>query len=167
MSVHPPTSTLHPQITARIQKHIDLIPFARRQRPTHREVTTEEDALNRLNNWAFCEGYGYVARSSHKGKDITAHCVKYQKETRNTRKLTEDERKQSRTNISGTQCPHKAYISAQKKLGGLWVFSSFTNEHNHPPAVDPFDLSPHYNSDIDREKAKEITMAHRGTTTYT
>jgi hypothetical protein len=47
------------------------------------------------------------------------------------------------------------------------VFLSFTNEHNHPPAVDLFDLSPHYNSDIDREKAKEITMAHRGTTTYT
>jgi hypothetical protein len=153
-------------LASKIQRHIDLIPSERRVKPLRTEYIPEDDALNRLNDWAFCEGYGYVTRSSNTGYSIQVVCAHYQKETRNTRGLTEETRKRADTVTRKKACPHRVRIGVQKRLGGLFAYGEFKGEHNHPPATDPFELIPHRERDKDKEMAREIAETHRGSITY-
>jgi hypothetical protein len=57
-------------------------------------------------------------------------------------------------------------ISKHKKMRDQWVLIMNDQEHNHPPAVDPFSLQPHLHRRPGRQEALRIAETHCGVVSY-
>jgi hypothetical protein len=84
-------STVTPLLALQIQKATNALPPAHLVTPVFGEsFVTPEDALWRLQDWAFTQGFAVVTESSRKGRAIFG-CIHHKNTTWNSRKtVTED-----------------------------------------------------------------------------
>jgi hypothetical protein len=133
-------------------------------------VASPESAFVHIQDWAFLNGFAYVVESgSSAGRRVRYECIfhsRKSKETRNTRDIVEGDRRRVETHVRGIGCPAAITISKHKKMGDQWVLIMNDQEHNHPPAVDPFSLQPHLHRRPGRQEALRIAETHRGVVSY-
>jgi hypothetical protein len=159
------SSTITPELSGRINSAIKSIPSANRVAPSNYEAVADpESGLQRINDWAFGHGFGYVkfSGSTAVGR-YSLRCCEWRQDTRNTRKTLEKDQKRVNTVIAGTACPVRMSVTLLTKTG-QWSIHHGKNhlDHNHPPAVDPFLLYPHRERVPGRKKALEMASDLRG-----
>ncbi len=125
-------------------------------------------ALEHLNNYGFTQGHAYVVESGGKtAQRSVIRCIHHGKETLNTRKLTEEERKRPNTHVRGLGCPVYYNVNQYKKLGGQRLLTYKQDQlHNHPPAPDPFALQPYKSKRPSRKDALSKAEKLRGFIIY-
>lgn len=114
----------------------------------------------------FTQGFAFVIESASDIR-VRFECLHHKKETRNSRKIEEKDRKRVETHIRGTGCPFALYISRQKRRGDQWIlcYTKHT-EHNHPPSPDPFQLLPHRRRRPGHREVLRLAATHRDTIGY-
>src|SRR6266536_1614482 len=90
------------ELSAQLSAAIAALPPAHCLNPVEREPSeSKEGAFVRLQNWAFTKGFALVTASakSTNGQVVRVYfnCVHHKKETRNTRKLAEEDRQRVQT----------------------------------------------------------------------
>jgi len=79
-------STVTPLLASQIQQATNALPPAHLITPVFGEsFVTLEDALQRLQDWAFTQGFAVVTESLRKGRAIFG-CIHHKNTTRNSRK---------------------------------------------------------------------------------
>jgi hypothetical protein len=79
----------------------------------------------------------------------------------------EVDRQRVGTFIRGTGCLVYFYVSKQKRQGDQWIFCHRVHlEHNHPPSVDPFSLSPYRHRRPGYLEAKRVAETRRGVVSF-
>jgi hypothetical protein len=160
-------SSITPALALQIERAIEAIPPAYREAPVDGTVVPSPNfAFQRIQDWAFTEGYAFVHETSNLQR-VRFECVHHKKKTKNSRKTAEVDRRRVSTFVLGTGCQVCLYVSRQKKKGDQWVlcYSKYT-VHNHPPAVDPFLLPPHRERRPGRQEALAMASSHRGIVSY-
>ncbi len=157
-------STITPHLAAAIAEAIEAIPIANQSAPLHGDILGDpHDALRRLNDWAFTQGYALVINSATATR-ARFSCIHHGKATRNSRNTAEEDRVRVATHVRQTNYKFEVYVSIQKRRGGQWIFGYSKHViHNHPPAIDPFTLPPHIQRRPSLQKSKEIAGYMRGT----
>ena len=116
------TNTPLPHLRNEIATAIEDIPEAHRIAPVHGAIVSDPNsAFIHLQDWAFTQGYCFVIASSNDIR-VRFNCIHHSIETRNTRKLTEGERRRIWTNVYQQGCKVSLYVSKQKRKGDNWVF---------------------------------------------
>src|SRR5436190_8332397 len=145
------TETASETVTAKLAAQLAAATAALRPahclNPVEDEPTeSKEAAFVRLQNWAFTKGFALVTESSKtkNGQVIRVYfeCVHHKKETRNSRKLKEEDRKRVQTKTQTNGCKFSIYVSYQSKLG-QWVIRNKNLEHKHASHPDPFQYHQH------------------------
>ncbi|MCJ1484604.1 Methylmalonate-semialdehyde dehydrogenase [acylating] mitochondrial [Schaereria dolodes] len=99
---------------------------------------TRELAIARIKDFAFSQGYVVVGSG---GGPFRARlcCCQHGKETKNSRRLTEENRKR-KTKSQASGCPYKAYAVYKKQPDGSsqWTIGLTCPSHTHTPLPDPF-----------------------------
>ena len=156
--------SITPELAKQIDEAIEAIPISHREAPVQNEIVVNPGvAFQRLQDWAFTQGYAFVIASKVATR-VRFDCIHHKNATRNTRKTEEVDRKRVETHVRGTGCQYGVYISIQQRLGGQWVFGYTKHtQHNHPPSPDPFQLLPHRHRRPGFKQALQIASTHRGT----
>ncbi len=111
MSQYSPSSAITPELVARIQKAIEAVPPSHRRPPTADEIVEDQEAgFERLQGWAFTQGFALVVESRTK-KRLRAECANHHKKTKGWRKTKEDDRVRPNTVSLAKDCPYALYIS--------------------------------------------------------
>ena len=99
---------------------------------------SREAAVARLKDYAFSQGYVAVGEGGGPNR-AKLRCCQQGKETRNTRKLAEADRKR-KTKTQASDCPYRVYAANKKQKDGhhSWTIGITNPTHNHPPLADPF-----------------------------
>jgi len=110
-----PPPNLPDFVIAPIYEAIQNIPSQHLLPPQADEVLKPDDAYNRLQNYAFSQGFCIVIASTS-STYIRYHCIHYGHGTQNWRKLDEyrteeGNRQKEYTNIYARGCPWQVYIS--------------------------------------------------------
>ncbi|OBT43326.1 hypothetical protein VE00_06921 [Pseudogymnoascus sp. WSF 3629] len=71
-------------------------------------------AFQRLQDWAFTQGYAFVIESSEARK-VRWDCIFHKKSTKNSRKTAEEDRQRVQTFVRGTGCPVYFYVSRERQ----------------------------------------------------
>jgi len=103
-----------PQLAAQIKAVTEALPPAHCVEPQDdEEVNSIEDGFRRLQDWAFTQGFAIVKESLKKRMRITQtfHCAHHGDKPRNTRKLTEEDRKRKNTKVLHKGCKWSIKIS--------------------------------------------------------
>lgn len=92
------SATVTIELAAQLAAAVAALPPAHCLNPVEREPSeSKEAAFVRLQNWAFTKGFALVKESAKtkNGQVVRLYldCVHHKKETQNTQKLTEEERK--------------------------------------------------------------------------
>ena len=127
---------------------------------------TREEAIERLQNFAFTRGFAVVTRSSEPDR-VKYACVHKGDSTRNWPGTALEDRKRLETHTNALGCKWRAYISQRKGAGGRWVFGWTHKEHNHDGNPDPFSLPQHKDKQHRYGESVARAVVHRGTTSYT
>jgi hypothetical protein len=137
-------SLINPELASQIERAIEAIPLAHCEALADRTVVVSpEAAFVQIQDWAFTQGHAFVIESRSHNR-VRFDCIYHKKETRNTRKTEEKDRRRVETHVRGTDCKYQLYVSLQKKYGSQWVLCYSKNTtHNHPPVIDLFQLPPH------------------------
>jgi hypothetical protein len=152
MPLNEPEWTPHPRLDAallpQLRKIIDRIPPAHLANPEAHEVyNSPEEALQRLQNYAFSQGFAVVIASRPKTPPRCRFaCIHHGKETRNTRQLDDHveeggNRTRELTKIKGKDCNWEVYVSYKSIVRGqdqkAWILGVTRNEHTHPLVPNP------------------------------
>lgn len=141
-----------PELAAKIHLAIEVILPPHRRPPTPNElVDSPEAGLERLQDWAFTQGFAVVVESRNKTR-IRVECVNHHKETKSWRKTKEEDRVRPKITSLAKDCPYAVYISYRKKQEA-WMIGLTCSEHNHPREPDPFQFQQHRHRHPDRSKA--------------
>jgi hypothetical protein len=113
------SSTITPELSGRINSVIKSIYPANRVAPSDYEAVVDpESGVQRINDWAFTQGFGYVKFS---GSIIVGRyslrCYKCRQDTRNYRKTLEKDQKRVNTVIASTACPVRISVTLLTKTG--------------------------------------------------
>jgi hypothetical protein len=113
------SSTITPELSGRINSVIKSIYPANRVAPSDYEAVVDpESGVQRINDWAFTQGFGYVKFS---GSIIVGRyslrCYKWRQDTRNYRKTLEKDQKRVNTVIASTACPVRISVTLLTKTG--------------------------------------------------
>jgi len=114
MSQYSPSSAITPELAAKLQKVIEAVPPSHRLPPKKNEtVESPEAGLERLQNWAFTQGFALAVESRNKER-LRVECVNHHKKTKGWRKTKEEERIRPNTVSLAKDCPYALYISYRK-----------------------------------------------------
>ena len=160
------SSSVTPEIAVAIAEAVQALPQAHRSVPRKGEsFETPKQALLRLQNWAFTQGFAVVTESRTRDR-VRFHCIHHHKKTRNTRKTKLEDRERVQTKTKAKGCLWSIYISIRKETGQNWILGWTHNKHNHSLTPDPFTYDEH------KEKRKGYSLAiqrasiHRGTASF-
>jgi hypothetical protein len=97
-------SAVTPLLASQIQQAIKSLPPAHLIMPvTEESFATPDDALQRLQDWAFTQGFAVVTESRNKNRAIF-HCIHHKKKTRNSRKTATEDQERVETVIKAKGC---------------------------------------------------------------
>jgi hypothetical protein len=160
-------TTISAALHCQLAEAIEAIPTTHLNAPVAGEAVADPDAFYiRLQDWAFSQGYAFVKSSGKNEVRRRFKCFHHQAVTRNTRKLEEKDRRRVATHVREGNCKFECYISVWKTRGDQWVFNYTHTIHNHPPAVDPFQLEPHHHRRPGHAQAIEVGKLLRGSVGY-
>ena len=98
------TSAVTPLLALQIQQATKSIPPAHLITPATREsFATPNNALGRLQDWAFAQGFAVVTKSKRKNRAIF-HCIHHKNKTRNSRKTATEDRERVGTAVMAKGC---------------------------------------------------------------
>ena len=139
---------LSPQLNSIIVRAIANIPHAYREPPQAGDVIPRDQALERLQAYAFTQGYALVTESSANNR-LRLACIHHRASTRNTRRLDDDvreggnrKRKWEAARLKARGCPYAVYIAYSKRKDH-WRYGVTNPEHNHAPVANPFNYHVH------------------------
>jgi hypothetical protein len=136
-------STVTPLLASQIERAIRALAPAHLLTPVAREsFINHEDALKRLQDWAFTQGFAVVTESVRKGR-VIFQCIHHRKKTRNTRKTLTEDRERVSTAIRAKGCTWTVYVSQREKTKEAWILGWAHQEHCHNPNPDPFTYDQH------------------------
>jgi hypothetical protein len=159
-------STMTPLLAAQIAQATRALPQAHLITPANNEsFATPKDALQRLQDWAFTQGFAVVTESTRKGRTIF-QCIHHRKKTKNCRKTPTEDRQRISTAIKAKGCIWTVYVSQRAQTGDEWILGWTHNEHSHNANPDPFTLDAHKSKKPGYLKAVEQAEVHRGAASY-
>jgi hypothetical protein len=164
------SETVTAELRAQLDAAVAALPPAHRLAPTENELSdSREAAYTRLQDWAFTKGFAFVTESAktHKGQVVRAYleCVHHKKGTRNTRKLTKEERQRIQTKTQANGCKFSIGIY-YTKAARCWRIRSKNLLHNHAPNPDPFQYKVHQDKIPGWVAALAAASSHRGVIGY-
>ena len=162
--------TVTAKVTAQLAVATAALPLAHRLNPDENEsFESKEAAFLRLQNWAFTKGFAIVKESAKTkvGQVVRLYleCVHHKKETRNTRKLSEGDRKRLQTRTQTNNCKFSIVVSYQEK-NSCWTVRGKNLEHSHAPNPDPFQYHQHRDKIPGRETVISMASTHRTVISY-
>jgi len=90
-------TTVTPELAVQIEAATAALPAAHRLPPQEREIVeSKEAAFQRLQNWAFTQGFALAVESGRADR-VVYHCVHHKKKTKNSRKTAEADRRRVET----------------------------------------------------------------------
>jgi hypothetical protein len=103
--------SITPELAKQIDEAIEAIPISHREAPVQNEIVVNPGvAFQRLQDWAFTQGYAFVIASKVATR-VRFDCIHHKNATRNTRKTKEVDRKRVEIHVRGTGCQYGVYIS--------------------------------------------------------
>ena len=154
-----------PALQAQIDTAIAQIPPKNRWQPTEgEEVEDFEAGFRRIQDWAFVEGFA-VVKESKKNTHFIVQCVHHKRETQNTRKIADGDRKRM-TKTQATGCMFFVYISFRKTQGEIYCIGYTRDEHNHFMNPDPFTFAAHKEKKPKQSAAISAALPMRGEILY-
>jgi Transcription factor AFT len=115
------TSTVTPLLASQIQPATQALSPAHFLPPTVDEsFDSPENALQRLQDWAFTQGFAVVTESRRKNR-VIFECVHHKKKTKNYRKTATEDRQRISTATRAKDCKWGVYVSQQKDRGKEWI----------------------------------------------
>ena len=157
-------SGLH-SLLNKLQRAHRAIPAEYKVQPMSGEIFADRDAgFLRIQDFAFTQGFAVVKTHEDNGvrKMVTLECTRYGKKTRNTRGLTEVERKRHATHTQFLECPYKVKLRYRKKTSD-WKLNVCNDGYSYELMDDPFQLLEHRARDPDRSAACAEGIALRET----
>lgn len=154
-----------PSVPNKLQRACRAIAANHKVQPIDGEIFADRDAgILRIQDFAFTQGFAVVITHEDKAvrQMVTLECTRHGKKTRNTRGLSEAERKRHATHTQFLECPYKVKLRFRKKTSD-WKLSVTNREHNHEMLEDPFQLLEHRCRDPDRAAACAEAVALRET----
>jgi hypothetical protein len=145
------------------------IPPAHRCNPSRDEVfESKEAAFVRLQDWTFTKGFAIVKESA-KTKNgqvnrLCLDCVHHRKNTKNSRKLKEVDRKRLQTKTQAGGCLFSLVVKYEEETG--WTIRPKSLHHNHAPSPDPFQYTQHQERKPGDVAAIALASTHRGILSY-
>ena len=127
--------------------------------------TNPDQALLRLNDWAFCEGHAFVTASKdpNRGRAIY-RCIRHSDGTRNTRKTEETDKRRPNTRTKQLGCPVRIEVL---NANNCWYFLIKESSHGHEPHANPFIyLRVHGDRRPNLEAIRKLHLSHRNVLTY-
>jgi hypothetical protein len=160
------SETVTPELAAQLSAAVAALPPAHRLNPLENEAfESREAAFVRLQDWAFTKGFALVTESAktHNSQVVRVYldCLHYKKETRNSRKLAEEERQRAQTRTQANSCKFSIGIY-YKKQEAEWRICSKSLIHNHAPNPDPFQYHQHQDKIPKYKAALAAAEVHRG-----
>src|SRR5277367_1482505 len=103
------SETVTAELAAQLSAAIEALPPAHRLAPVEQEPAESRDAaFVRLQDWSFTKGFALVKESAktYKGQVVRVYfdCIHHKKDTKNSRKLEEDDRKRVQTRTQANGC---------------------------------------------------------------
>jgi hypothetical protein len=119
------SETVTTELAAQLAAAVAGLPPAHRRNPVEREPTeSREAAYIRLQDWSFTKGFALVKESAKtkSGQVVRQYfdCVHHKKETKNSRKLEEEERQRIQTKTQSNGCKFSLVVSYSKDLRS-WI----------------------------------------------
>ena len=141
---------LTPDILDKFETHLETIPPKHLAIPVDDEIfSTLAAARERVKDWAFTQGHCIVVGR----KSLRLECKHHGTQTKNTRKLQENERKRKYTpQVDQKGCGFDIRVY---RSGGEWTLKVCTLSHNHPPASNPFSYAAHKYREPGREEIEQ------------
>ena len=132
-----------PEAAVDFAQALENMPPQHRIRPQIlQEVSSLDEAKAYFEAFAFTEGHVMVVTSGSGRKPyLRMDCYRHGEETRNTRKLVEEDRTRPNTSTYQNGCPYFLYCSYRKVPGDTrkaFLIADIKAEHNHAPNPDPF-----------------------------
>jgi hypothetical protein len=164
------SNTVTSEVSAQLAAAVAAIPPAHCLNPLEGEPTaSKEAALVRLQNWAFTKGFALVTASAKTKNErivrVHFNCVHHKKETRNTRKFAEEDRKRPHTKTQANSCKFSIIVGHSRELG-CWMIRSKNLMHNHAPNPNPFIYHQHRDKTPGYVVAIAAAEVHRGIISY-
>jgi hypothetical protein len=160
------TSTVTPLLASQIQAATQALSPAHLLPPTAGEsFGSPENALQRLQDWAFTQGFAMVTESCRKNRAIF-ECVHHKKKTKNCRKTMTEDRQQISTATRTKNCKWGVYVSQRKDRGKEWILGWSNAVHSHHLNPDPFSYEQHKGKRIGFSKAITRATVQRGVASY-
>ena len=146
-----------PALQAQIDAAVAAIPSKNREKPAEdEEVESFEAGFRRIQDWAFTQGFA-VAKESKKQTRLLIQCVQHRRETQNTRKTADEDRKRT----PRTQAVSCMYVSYRKSQEKTYRIGYTRDEHNHPMSPDPFLFNAHKRRKPGRSAALSAALPMR------
>lgn len=166
-TVWQPHLGLDPDLVPIIRKAIDAMPAAHLIEPkTGETFDSHEAAWDRVQNWAFTQGFAMVTGPCHTGSKYY-ECIHRGKETANKRKLDQHASKDGSTNrtqelthIKAKDCKWRLVLQWKELSWRLKVPPSRI-EHSHLLVPDPLTYTVHKQRQPDYHRACEQARVHR------
>ena len=184
MAAWVPHPALDRSLVPAVQKFIDTIPPAHLEPPRDGEqFEVPEEAVERLQNYAFSQGFVVVTGSCGSSGNPRKYyrCIHHSTETKNYRKLDEHKgtvedstnRQREMTHIRALGCKWRLSISYKRidrrfEEPKAWIFCVQDDQltHSHPLQANPLSYEAHRLRSPDYNKALEIARTHRPTLSY-
>lgn len=149
-------------LQVRIKTAVDALPSSHRlSSVTGEEVESLEHGKTRLQDYAFTQGFALVIEShDKKRRRLRMHCSRHKSNTRNTRKLDEEDRERVYTNVSFDQCKYSVQIK-YPRYEDRFIITVLNDEHSHDLSPDPFVFREHKSKDICRDEAMQLGLGLR------
>jgi hypothetical protein len=159
-------SAVTPLLASQIALATKALPFAHLITPAHGEsFKTPEDALQRLQDWAFTQGFAVVTESKRKGR-VIFQCIHHRTKTRNSRKTATEDRERVSTAIKAKGCTWTVYVSQRAATKEAWVLGWTHTEHTYNFNPDPFTFASHKAKKPGYLKAVARATVYRGAASH-
>lgn len=160
------TSTVTPLLASQIMIATKVLPSAHLSTPAYGELfKTSDEAHQRLQDWAFTQGFAVVTESKWKGRCIF-HCIHYKKKTRNSRKTATEDQKRLGTAMMAKDCTWSVYVSQRAATQDAWILGWTHEEHSHTPNPDPFTFAAHKSKKSGYREAINKALIHHRAASY-
>ncbi len=138
MVIAPPLLSLE----HRIFYALELIPLPHRFLPQDEELfATLEEEGKKLQDYAFTQGFALANSSFQKGKTcLVLVCTRYGKNTRNHRKIIDEDRVRVGNKVLFEDCKYQLYLRLREER---WQLVVSNDQHSHESANDLFFLYQH------------------------
>jgi hypothetical protein len=163
------SETVTAGLRAQLDAAIAAIPYRHATNSSRDEVfQSKEAAFARLQDGAFIKGFALVKESSKskQGQVVRLYleCVHHKKATKNSRKLSEVDRRRHQTKILAGGCTFSLVVQYDERQG--WTVRPKDLCHNHAPNPDPFQYHQHQYKQPGYAAAITLASIHRGMLSY-